>query len=1853
MNEPETEMTEQPLTEPAVQTDPAAAPAALAPQPLAPPAVPAEEPRVDNNVPLPMVQPAPGREPAWTSHDFEMAASGIRTEPQPEPAAEPQPAPAPAAAPAAAQLRPLTVPEPVAAAEDKPEQATAAEEEKERRAAREAYWKTALTGDPDSIPDSFRARAASADLTSSAGETEYDLLNAVNRSWYADHSELSRERIAAEWPRIRAELTEQYGVGDSERELFTALSLAPEEEARREAARKVYDEGFRGGLLGKEEEKRAPWTEEADPWTALRKQARQEGEQHRRELMPAAQQLSKAFRVYHSAETALGMGLLAESINGDTPDWGSLCRSLVQMDEQSRQTLYDLTLHEMEQRGEIPAASDWILSDLRRSLNRGILNVDLGLVQFAGNLSAAAANLVADAGLSDKAGEVARTTDEYLRVLEELRIVAQERVNPIHREGESTARMLALDVAEATPAAIVSMVSAPGMVLASASGVGSGLAEVRSRQAAGDISMQTAAGLVAFGAQMGASQIMNRVGGSLFEKTMSRFVRDRLPGATGSFTLKALSGSGRFGTELLGNALDNRVGRGIDLLAQEGAARLEGVASNIDWAEYGKEWGDVELNIRDAARSLPYILIGSGRASLHHFRDPRALVADGATLSEWGVPEETQRRLMNSDNLGQQNRLLYEALHNGTRWGGAGFLQEAGRALRLLHTDDFQPFRDPDVVRDFLQLPAESEAERARVLTMGSSADPAYFTELARKHSGGTWIRNRKKGMPFLMMTEAWTQRAFPEDIPGYPTLQELAPPELSKLGDFRPETEKARREAVNKTVRYLDALSYRLLLDSTSYNTLTFEGRPPAEVGKEMDDVRHHIIAKVAESVLVRARGAKQDVADQVFGQAITDYYGRMRYSSSADSWIRFVPLKYMSNYHVRALSPRARHRGLEMRKTRYPEMLRSYWTVQGMRNCVMALADLLPYQEDFRTALSRGMTPQEAYAHLLHRELGSRLPQADWFPRDMAEDVTDRSAVLAENRAMTEFYTRLTGNALESHETDDGRTLWRIRRPDSHYTRWHDSAENCINDLASDSRARFLPLGGDMNKVMVAAHDAEGRYDAAKLGEDTRFLYNYFDRLSATAAGDMIRFWQEDATQAVPGARVETFRRNTSAANDVQHPFLQAHPDYPGAWQIDERGVRTPMGLMRGRFDAYWRNMLSSGWLSAEDAADFLMRRGVIDEARRKHIFRKGKVIVNSYRNNVTPAVFFSGGMKDRPRPYVDLTPLRGMLARHLSDYTTGYFMAHLNEMPLPDTAREWFGLAPFRFDIPLYDERAYRIKPGANNREQTIKWSHRRGAQLLEKELEWADRVRAAESGDNPLSQDPLFPMIQEAIFPAPSRSAEQGWAYSLGGPNALMHVRPESWNLLQEPVRGWSLLSNEARARLNEKLGGKPVEEGAEPPMPQALAELETVLREYPDLHRFELYPGDESRVVQLDVTEKKPGRYRRFDSLYDRPEHHGDNIIHGGFRLQEATDLPEYFRTDERVMPAMRTMATLRRAVHDSPYADAQGVWWNGERYGGKDGKKLVGMDDSWYTVEPMANIRRLFREMPEDGSPVMSFDKGITFGRRESLPEDAFLSTTVYRSPSYPLTQVRLMPGERDSCYIGTQRPYVTHSFIGAPMHKGYINRNWADLEFHFTPLEDFQGDVTREMIGHMAGWWGKRAVESSLVMLMDRTASPEALALSHHEDISNREVLMQLTEDSRFSASLEGRSPHELNAEEALAATWFHTLAEYETGEHPEQAAADLYRFHEYFTEHPERLEAVENMLNDHRTWYELDPDDKWYHVITATHEIREANRLRRERESEAWKARMKQWVKDDEEIDRIEFGNSIGKPKKPRRRK
>lgn len=1776
-------------------------------------------------------------------------------------------APAPSVAQLPAELKPLDTPAPA-----EPE-ATAPPLSAEERKAQ--YWENALTGNPDRVPAELVARAGADDPALSPEEREYVLTSALNRSWLADSSPMSREEIEQSWPALRRELSDSLGVADDETEVFMGLSQRREDEERMKRAREIFEECYVAALRGEkttaaEKGAEAEFSVAGGTYTSLseaqralqnvewEKQLREEavrrGEAKRAEVYSQAEQVGKALACFRYFESSSPIEQAKALLS--TPELAKTLSEMERMAPEERSTLYEVALTCLPEESRTPE-TDSLLPAMWRSMQRGASGVKHGVIQAGGTGSAALMKLLSRLPNAEGLGETADKVDSYMRLVQEMRQVAEERAYPINLgEDAGFAEELALEVAEAVPMAVVSFCGGAGFALSAASGIGSGLAEVRQRATEGSLELQTAAGILGYGTQMAISHGFGRVGGIVLGRTLGRFGLATGMGS-GSYALAALRHGGRLTREMVSGVIDNEAGELVDMATQELVAQLHGTASNIDWKDYGEEWMTIEHHMREGARNLPFFLIGSGRMGLHHFRDPKGILGEGHQLSEWGVDEETRRRIMAEPDVRRQGTMLYDALHNGTRWGGLGFLEDAARSLRLLHTDDFHAFDKAENVRDFLQLPAETEPEKARPITLPDPKTPQGMQQLVEAHAGGKMPADAARTAPLLMMVDEWHQRAYPEDIPDFPRAKELIPEDVTRIGAYGAEAEAKRSAALEKTVRYLDALSYRFLADTTTFDTLQFSGKDAASLRAETEQLRRALIGKAAEAVLVRAGGGDQAAADRVYSDFIVKHLVKNHHYGSFEAWQRFVPVSRMEEMPTQALGRRAMTRGAELRRGRYPELQRVGWVVQGVHNCVQSMVSIMPHQSDFRTAIARGMTPQEAYAHLLNRELGSRLPQADWFPKNLVEDVTDRESYAADNQRMAEMYAELTGHEPEQREGDDGRTYWRALCPDGHYTRWHDSREHCINELAATARMRYLPLGGDMHAELLAAGTGERGYDAAQVGLSTPWRYSYFDRLSNIATGEITRQWQEDATLLMPGVSTEIFRDHAGGTTNDVNPYFAEHPYTPGMWKVDERTLHSPYSIARMRFNAFWRRMLTTGELDSKAAGDFLLRQGIIDDAELRRVMAKGEVQFPKRKMSVKD--FFMG--KRDPRYHegtVDIAGMHSDLAEHLSAMTSAYFLAHLSEMPLARPVREWFAMAPFRPDVPLFlregTGRNIRNAGGHHGEDVYNKWAHQAASEQVKRDMELAGKLRRREQANAPdsLLRDELFPMLRRAIVPDQVQRTEQGWAFAGCGMEAFERVRPEFWRFIAEPGSGWSHLEPELR----EKIGvsaqlAEPGHDYTDGEMPPALQNLAEVLTEYPQLREYNLYPGSDSRVLHLTPDAVSvPAEHPRDDSPFDRPDHHGDGVVRNGFDLHELTEFPDFMKNDERVMPALQTLHRLRYGILNLPYADPRGIWWQGEMYGGQQGLKLAGMGDDWVAHEPLSQIRRLVAEAPAEGDGVMQFGN-FSFGHRPDIETQRFGGATIYLSPKLPLSRVRLMPGEKDAVIGILRTPYVAHTFVGSPIFRGRILRNAESGSFLLHPMEYFDGQVEREYVGHMAGYRGKELIKPCLEALRERGMSDEALDASRGEESSNLEMLMYLAEDSHFNQSLEGLAPHELSADEALASTWFHAWARHEYGVDKENARLELQQISHYLSENPQRLESLYDMLEERRRRYDDNPSELWTPEVNSSRENRRYKKALRAQEHRLWRHHLHEWKQLDEEVDAIDLNNRIGKPKKYRR--
>lgn len=71
------------------------------------------------------------------------------------------------------------------------------------------------------------------------------------------------------------------------------------------------------------------------------------------------------------------------------------------------------------------------------------------------------------------------------------------------------------------------------------------------------------------------------------------------------------------------------------MLAQEGVGLATGKESGVDWEGWKQRQLSPEDQLREAGMMMPFLLIGAGKAALHHF--PPSVLPSGGWDSSQGV----------------------------------------------------------------------------------------------------------------------------------------------------------------------------------------------------------------------------------------------------------------------------------------------------------------------------------------------------------------------------------------------------------------------------------------------------------------------------------------------------------------------------------------------------------------------------------------------------------------------------------------------------------------------------------------------------------------------------------------------------------------------------------------------------------------------------------------------------------------------------------------------------------------------------------------------------------------------------------------------------------------------------------------------------------------------------------------------------------------------------------------------------------------------------------------------------------------------------------------------------------------
>ena len=1700
------------------------------------------------------------------------------------------------------------------------------------------YWKRVLVGDLRCVPEEVRRRAGADEPELDEDERRYRLAGAINRSWVSDHGEYSREYITENWGRMRAELARRLGVVDDEEELFRAISLRSDEDPLRRMARDLFEGAYAAGLEGQEA---------FDPGASLQQlQAPQQqaarlivfegltaGQAQRERYLPLAQRVADGLRAYDAAESQL---FSAPDVVASLPALSEAAGQLAEMPQQERYLVYHLAagLRPTGQAGQASGAEgtedEGLGSAMLRAVRRGSVNLGVGAAQALGQFSSSLVRHLGE-NLDDSLGTDmaggAEVLDRHLVVHDELRRLAQHEVYPLGQAaGASRVEQYLIDAAQATPSSVLAFCSGAGFAGLTLSGVGEAVAEARSRAPMGDRDLQLAAGVIAGTIQAGIYAGLGKLGSQALEQSVASLVRAGGSGVKG-YSAAALRSLSHLTGESVRLLLAGKAAMATDLATQELAARVDVTASNIDWRAFGDNLTDIEANMRESAMLLPYLLIASGRVALRHFRSREQVLGDGSALLDWGLSEKEREAVMRETDLDVQGERLREALRKSPRWSSPDFPEEAMRSLLLLNTDYFRGFSEPKVVRDFLRLPAESSGvKREEFPALREGDKDAEDRVLKRPWARSELLQRSERLSRVLPIWDAWwskshllsssdtsprsQNRRIREETFGRRLRYafELRNPSavmqdrLEMSGAYAPHAEEERRLVIADRFAEIQDLSYQFLLNSYTLDSMLRTPEAISSLVKRSERMRQSLLGGVAQMVLGLASGKSRQEVLKDFAGSFNYYYKRRSFQISAPQWMREAKANHLRHLD-RLLEPA--NRGVLDDVPN--EVLQAVRVLAGLEACGTALFDLLPLSPGFMTALSRGMTPMQAYGHLLGRELQLDEKQRLALPEDARFDeasAQDISEYTESNRELYERYRSLTGRGLESSEGEDGQTYWRVLRPNGRYTHWHAQPEQAINELAAQSSLSFM-LYNTSPRRLLQEGAVRRALDLSSWLPVRPHEYSAYDRLCSIALDELSRFWQGSALRMQPGMEVKRlrYRFRIGARNLGISPILKPRGAPGSGYEVDAFSVATPLGMIQARLHAFWRRQLGSEAVDAQQAGRLLVASGVLREDQVQRILRAARPSMRERRQGA-----LSPDKVERRN---------ARLARHLAKLSLHYMLSQLDTMTLPEPVREWLALSPF-CTLPLEVRRNMKsVKketsvPISNGAPLLLRWANRRSMLRMQRYAGAADKVRSFLAAPSVFA-DRLPKLLKRSLGMDPTANLEQAWCFHLSGAQTQYNTDQSCLNLLTEPVEAWRLLAPEQKAEMLEDIE-LPAERGFDATLPptgaagsvsaldaagtsaadesgagaaaweQRLRELDAVLREHPELHRFSLLPDRSSVVVELQPIEyEEPSRqevlpawqsgsiggasvpFRMLNRTVPRED----------YRVGNVAALPADLAADARTLPALRTLDVLRSYVVSLPFATEQGIWWKGKRYGGFDGEMPTEIYENWKDRPVLQGLLEMFARI--DDALAASGEERMDVCGVQLLPMGERPDTrpwslvSLYRDPAHPEMLYRLMPGEPDSPGVPMRRPYIVNSYHGAYLQKKHRKHVYEmdDFCYGMVPLNLFRPFEPRNYNEKHMEAWKREAVEYTIDGILARAESmenqsePDALL---DEDLESdapideesepaapmdeqgesfsssaaalgwRELLMRLCEDTALSHSLIDLEPQQMTPGQALA---------------------------------------------------------------------------------------------------------------------
>ena len=1550
-------------------------------------------------------------------------------------------------------------------------------------AAKEEYWNSVLTGDVMTIPREVRQKA---EAMYPAGTADRERIAAcVMQSWVADSGEIPRERIRRDWKSIREEVARQYGAsGKSDDELFVAVSMHNQVRlSQRETLFELYQEEYDRTLAGsgtapdeRRKEAVCAWPEEMQAVAdQLKSRAVSDALDDRNRLADAAGIIRRGLEGLVASEAPAPEGFPAVQVNrkavAGVPDVIRAVDCLASLEDGDRRKVFRMMAPYLRSR---PAFRDALGGALKR-----------GAAEAAENVAHLAVN---GAAWALPEGREKEALDRYSRSFEELRNFARMEFAPL-RGGKDAPwfREMLVDMAQQGASTALAFSGPSGLGLLMAGETGRHMADARRMNPDGVFDAQMGGAVVSGGMNTLLSFGMTKLGQRMLGQGMRAFRAMR--SASGNVGA-VLSGTGAMAADAVKMAAENKLMELTPMVAQEGVGALTDRVSGVDWEGWKERQMSVDDQLREAAMMMPFLLIGAGKASLHHFRHAGTLLGDGEPLKVFGIPDEAVTRILREKDMRRAGELLQKSLRDSPLWGSLYISRKALEWSRALD-EAGEPFlRTEQDVRDFLELPSpvrtkpwkmrdfpESEAVlkklfphpdhaaartkwllRAGLPRVGESAAADGRRVYEAEPAPGMEMKRTRGRSSVEEALSSWYEalcRMEEEDL-GLARNRNgrEIPWRLRNAADYDVQADALSRAFVEDRLKKRAYRPYRMLLLAypEEAGRSGFSGRDWDAVTVEME---RRTRANVYEGVMERVHGASHEEVSGHVALRLWESFCRDEGSCArARRWLEegsslmnapdllagasgpdglAAALSRMSGM-MASLGDRERHRvSPELR-----EMNRMVWGTQADVN---SLYQVLPNMKEFDVHVGRGYTPVESYGRLLSRFL-------EVEPEHVARYATVLDAPLhaGPERAVPRVYpgtqkavenlSRLTPRLFQSSRgSGGGERLWRVKYPNGRWSAWHPSQEAAEADLMANVSMMFSP--------------------------------------ACTAKRDLIRSWEWHARSGHPEWDTN-YLRLTAGLENVQGERLSCLYDSLTAMAVADMlkagyGVRGAVGS-GDRLEVTGRGRVAAETLMSHDALRERMdihgkyvgdvqrlgvdadnqavpsAKGLVMHRLRLHNTENPLALIEDKAEVVWDRLMRTDQLSPEDAwemlkrlgrvPRRRALPGETELIEELSQLSKEYFFAHLDHDAVPETVASWarYGAAsPDKALEPLEElvRRAGLLKRTLKEGPETAEFMG-----MLRETVGMNDRIRAERAWDAG-GEEVRLPMMER-------------YAHSLMT-GRLLSTAPD--HVREDLLRSLAALDGYGGGSVRR------MERLAE----HRMTELARALQEFPQLNAWRPdpeHPGLYLHLVKRPFKARK-GTLRAKDvsleamgELLPEPVLEAPLYMEEDFSVRSGVPAPAAWRSRPEVIRAVETLDVVRRDFAARPEAAESGVIWQGRTY----------RIDSWTAPEGVATAWS--RELPLDeaASLIDVLDRRQEEMRGGMLPflpdpEEAramYANCVIYRDPDDPGQTVRLMPGIPESPVRQARAPYVVHAWNGVYLDSRGLPA--ASERDSYIPLERFTG---------------------------------------------------------------------------------------------------------------------------------------------------------------------------------------------------